>query len=281
MPNWLFRPDRTDVALCVARQRLPQWKAGHPRVPRKATRRWMLDSGGFSELQKHGRWTVSPEQYAGEVEMWCEHIGEPDVIAIQDWMCERAIREGGTYHGIDFAGTGLSVREHLERTVQSAVDLTALMPRRRLLKVLQGDTLADYLLCADLYEQAGFNLTAEPVVGLGSVCRREDTAEIVAIVSELAIRGFRLHGFGVKTGIHRYGHLLYSADSTAWSTAARMDAYHGRPTGMPADHAHRGGSRNCANCFDYAVRWYDRHIERMETEPVQATLFEDVAGLVA
>ncbi len=80
----------------------------------------------------------------------------------------------------------------------------------------------DYLDCVRLYASAGIDLAALPRVGLGSVCRRQSTAEIAVIVAALARRGLRLHGFGVKTGgLHLYGHQLASADSMAWSYTAR------------------------------------------------------------
>ena len=47
----------------------------------------------------------------------------------------------------------------------------------------------DYLACADLYAAEGIDLAALPLVGLGSVCRRQSTGEIAAIVAALARRG--------------------------------------------------------------------------------------------
>ena len=112
--------------------------------------------------------------------------------------------------------------------------------------MVQGWRLADYLACLELYASAGVDLAALPRVGLGSVCRRQSTAEIAVIVTELARRGLRLHGFGVKTGgLHLYGHLLASADSMAWSYAAR------RAPALPGCTGHQ----NCANCLTYATRW--------------------------
>jgi hypothetical protein len=58
--------------------------------------------------------------------------------------------------------------------------------------VVQGWRLADYLACAELYAVAGVDLAALPLVGLGSVCRRQSTAEIAVIVGELARRGLKL-----------------------------------------------------------------------------------------
>ena len=49
------------------------------------------------------------------------------------------------------------------------------------------------------YERRGINLTAEPLVGLGSVCRRQATAEVHTLITALRERGItRLHGFGFK-----------------------------------------------------------------------------------
>lgn len=95
----------------------------------------------------------------------------------------------------------------------------------------------------------GVDLASLPTVGLGSVCRRQSSSEIAAIVTALAGRGIQLHGFGVKiTGLRRYGHLLTSFDSMAWSYAAR------RSPALPGCQTHR----NCANCLHYAARWRHR-----------------------
>ncbi|MEV6781950.1 hypothetical protein [Streptomyces sp. NPDC051098] len=113
--------------------------------------------------------------------------------------------------------------------------------------VLQGSSLSSYLACADLYAAAGVDLPHAPAVGLGSVCRRQATNEIGAIVTTLADRGMALHGFGVKIdGIARYGHLLASADSMAWSTGAR---YAPRMNGCTRR------AVKCQNCARYALRW--------------------------
>ncbi|MBQ1166450.1 hypothetical protein KBZ21_51530, partial [Streptomyces sp. A73] len=67
-----------------------------------------------------------------------------------------------------------------------------------------------------MYTDAGIDLAAEPIVGLGSVCRRQAPSEINEIVATLHSHGLRLHGFGVKTqGLSDYGPSLYSADSMA------------------------------------------------------------------
>ena len=109
------------------------------------------------------------------------------------------------------------------------------------------------------------DLAALPRVGLGSVCRRQSTAEIAVIVTELARRGLRLHGFGVKTGgLHLYGHRLTSADSMAWSYAAR------RAPALPGCTGHK----NCANCLTYATRWRAGVLGRYTARGHQGSLFD-------
>jgi hypothetical protein len=103
-------------------------------------------------------------------------------------------------------------------------------------------------------------------VGLGSVCRRQSTTEIAVIVTELARCGLRLHGFGVKTGgLHLYGHLLASADSMAWSYAAR------RQPALPGCTSHK----NCANCLTYATQWRHAVLGRYAVRGQQRSLFDD------
>jgi hypothetical protein len=101
----------------------------------------------------------------------------------------------------------------------------------------------------DRYAAAGVDLQALPLVGLGSVCRRQHTGEISRITATLAALGIRLHGFGIKRrGLADYADSLRSADSLAWSYAARR-----RPP-LPGCTAHR----NCANCARYALAWRQR-----------------------
>ena len=227
LPVWL---EQTTVPLFVSHRRL----ADRRRLPRAAGP-WALDSGAFSEIAESGRFTTTPVEYAHAVDRYATEIGRLEWAAIQDWMCEPFM----------VAKTGLSVHEHQRRTVASYLDLRSLAPHLPWVPVLQGYALADYLHCIDLYTTAGIDLTVVPLVGLGSVCRRQATAEIGALVAALADRRLRLHGFGVKTaGLHRYGHALASADSMAWSLAARR-----RPP-LPGC-----GHKNCANCLRYALAW--------------------------
>jgi hypothetical protein len=249
-PHWLWV---AGFPLFVSHRQLARRKSLRP-----ASCRWALDSGGFTELSMHGRWVTPAAAYAEAAAGYAGHVGGLDFAAPQDWMCEPQI----------IARTGLSVREHQERTVANYLELRALAPDLPFIPVVQGWQLTDYLYCLSLYQSAGVDLTALPRVGLGSVCRRQSTAEIAVIAGTLARRGLRMHGFGVKTGgLHLYGSRLASADSMAWSYAAR------REPPMPGCTGHK----NCANCLLYATAWRSRTLASFTARGHQETLFDSLA----
>jgi hypothetical protein len=246
-PHWLWQ---ARFPLFVSHRQLARRRG---RL-RPASCRWALDSGGFTELSLHGRWITPAADYAEAADRYAREAGGLDFAAPQDWMCEPAI----------LARTGLSVHEHQERTIASYLQLRSLAPHLPFIPVVQGWDLADYLACVDLYQAAGVDLAAQPLTGLGSVCRRQSTGQIAVIVTALANAGLNLHGFGIKTsGLHLYGHLLASADSMAWSYAARRE---------PALPGHR--HRNCANCLVYATTWRHRILTSAAARYCQPSLFD-------
>jgi hypothetical protein len=240
-PSWLTS---VTVPLFVSHRRL----AARRTLPRRARigcaksmpAPWALDSGGFSELSMFGQWRTTPAEYITAVVRYDAEIGHLDWAAPQDWMCESFI----------LARTRLTVAEHQARTVRSLQDLSDLWWRASdaddpFMPVLQGQTRDDYHRHAEAYYAAGIRLEDYPVVGLGSVCRRQGTREIAEIVAAFT-PWLALHGFGVKTsGLARFGHLLNSADSMAWSAAGR------RTPGCRPAH------KNEANCLGYALTWRD------------------------
>lgn len=257
-PSWL---GRVRVPLFVSDRRLRRYR----NLP-TASATWALDSGGFTELSTFGTWDngPTPTQYAARVRRYRDEIGHLAWAAPQDWMCEPFIT----------AKTGLTVAEHQARTVGNLLDLRAAAPDLPWAPVLQGYTVGQYLACVERYTAAGIDLTAEPLVGLGSVCRRQATNQAHEIVSHLRAAGIAgLHGFGVKTtGLLRYGHLLASADSLAWSFDARR---------KPALPGCQSRHINCANCPTYALDWRTHLLARLGSCPVQATLFDPSTGGVA
>jgi hypothetical protein len=267
-PSWLWE-DRAPFPLFVSHRRLARYLDLKP-----ATDGWALDSGGFTELKLFGRWTVSPAEYVVAVFRYDTEIGQLEWAAPQDWMCEPFIINGGKAGRQTFAGTHLSVAEHQRLTVANYLELTRLWgilaPDREspFMPVLQGWTFDDYHACKRMYEDAGVILECCPVVGLGSVCRRQGTGMVRDLVDSLSPQ-LALHGFGVKTkGLRESATRLLSADSLAWSFTAREEGIV-----LPG---HEGLHKTCANCLEYASLWRERllaGVDEVCQAPAQETLF--------
>lgn len=229
-PAWLARD--LGVPLLVSHRRL----AGRRSLPR-ATGPWALDSGGFTELSLYGRWRTDARAYVAAVRRYSEEIGQLDWAAGQDWMVESHVRER----------TGASLRTHQHRTVANYLQLRELAPELPFIATLQGQSVADYQRCADLYEQHGVDLAALPRIGVGSICRRQNSGEVEQIVRSLAGRGLRLHTFGAKVlGLARYADAICSSDSLAWSFRGR------HIPGCSPSH------RSESNCVHFALAWHTR-----------------------
>lgn len=249
-PGWLADPRFATVPLFVSRRSL----TGRRSFPR-AVGSWALDSGGFTELSLHGRWTLSAREYVAEVRRFRDEVGGLAWAAPQDWMCEPAM----------LAKTGLSVDEHQRRSVANFLELRELAPELPIVPVLQGWNVVEYWRCADLYQAAGVDLRRLPLVGVGTVCRRQGTGAASTILRTLASDGTRLHGFGFKVhGIRASLRDLTSADSLAWSVHARRRPPlegHDRPgPGRPKGHG------NCANCPEYALAWREELLAGVERD---------------
>ena len=179
---------------------------------------------------------MSASEYARRVQMYVDETGKLDWAAPQDWMCEATALKR----------TGLTVKEHQRLTVENFLELRDLLGMV-VIPVLQGWEHDEYLECVDLYEKSGVDLTLEPVVGVGSICRRGANSAITKIIQSL--QPLKLHGFGVKGDCYLANiDLLVSADSMAWSRSARYQP----PLEGCTSH------QNCANCRIYALRWREK-----------------------
>lgn len=226
---------RTGVPLCVSYGRLRRRR----RLP-DPLGEIFLDSRGFSEIAQHGRYTFKPSEYAEFVERAAAQWGPKLCHAsVMDWMCEPWM----------LAKTGMTVARHQQLTVNSWIALNGINNELPWLPVLQGYTPDEYLACAELYRRhAGVDLRKLPLVGLGSVCRRQAMTDAAEIVTGLVAAGFRnLHAFGFKIngllGKNSLCLLLKSADSMAWSFDGRR---------------HDGVS---ANSLEYALGWRRRVVK--------------------
>lgn len=203
-PSDAARVDSAFVSVNRLRNRRSDFKVGD----------WIMDSGAFSTILTHGGYPEPPEVYAAQIKRW-SRCGNLLAAVSQDYMCEAHM----------LAITGMTIAEHQRLTIERYDELRAcdtggvyVMP------VLQGYAPADYV---SHLEQYGDRLGHGAWVGVGSVCKRNgDVGAIEAVL--LAIKqarpDLRLHGFGIKTtalGSRLVRELLHTADSMAWSFAAR------------------------------------------------------------
>lgn len=175
---------------------------------------WMMDSGAFTEITTHGGYRDAPEVYAGQVMRWSTN-GSLVAAVFQDYMCEPFVLQK----------TGLSIADHQRLTIERYDALYALCGAI-ILPVLQGYLPQHY---AQHLKEYGARLALGAWVGVGSVCKRNGSPRDMAAVLRAikTIRpDLRLHGFGAKTtalASTDVRALLFSADSMAWSYAARRD----------------------------------------------------------
>ena len=211
-----------------------------------AVREWIMDSGAFTKVNKHGGYPDEPENYAEQVNRW-GRCGQMVAAVSEDYMCEPFVLER----------TGKTVHEHQALTVERYERISK-AARYYVMPVLQGYHPSEYVEHIHAY---GPLLRFGAWVGVGSVCKRNASPAAIEDVLTAIHRArpdLRLHGFGLKltalaSDVVRT--LLHSADSMAWSWNARIN---GRDGNDPAE-AHR-------------------YVERVRKQPVQRSLIADLLG---
>ena len=238
-PDWL---ERAGVPLFVSFREMNKRKRGYAAIAP-----WALDSGGFTELSGKGRWSFTAKQYARDVRSIMDRTPHMAFAAPMDWMCEPEV----------VAKTGLSVPDHQRRTIDNFIELKSIAPDVPWIPVLQGWTFEQYQWHADDYASRGIDLRREPLVGIGTVCRRQATMRASLIMNWLQSGDIRLHGFGFKTqGLISACQYLVSADSLAWSFDARRVK---KEYACPWGHKHK----KCVSCIDYALDWRARLLDKL------------------
>lgn len=175
---------------------------------------WIMDSGAFTTISKHGGYPEPVSEYAAQIKRWSGN-GKMLAAVAQDYMCEAHMLER----------TGLTVAEHQRLTIERYDDLLCCdVGGATIMPVLQGYQPQEYV---EHIRQYGARLTPGMWVGVGSVCKRNGNVSAIEEVLTVIHRerpDLRLHGFGLKSTALRSGlvvDLLHSADSMAWSFAAR------------------------------------------------------------
>ena len=244
-PPWLSIVDRPTLMVSLAT--MPS------RKHIEASKPWVLDSGGFTELLLHGKWRTTAKEHIAAITRIADQTPLMSWASPQDWMCEPHMLEK----------TGLSIAEHQRRTTANFLELRYLAPELPIIPVLQGWRPDDYNRHADDYIRHGIDLMTEPVVGVGSVCRRQATAEATTIFKRLHSDGLSLHAFGLKAlGLATSAKYLTSSDSMAWSFAARRQRTQcgalNQRTGEPL--------KSCNNCWHAAIDWHTKLVARINKE---------------
>lgn len=196
---------------------------------------WIMDSGAFTEVARHGGYREGVDAYAAQIARW-NSCGTLLAAVAQDWMCEPFV----------LAITGKTTAEHQRLTIERYDELLPLVDSY-VMPVLQGYRPAEYAAHVRDY---GGRLRPGAWVGVGSVCKRNATPDAIAAVLA-AVKGerpdLRLHGFGVKlTALAdpRIRALLWSADSMAWSFAARKNGRNANDHGEAVAYAERVAARS-------------------------------------
>lgn len=183
----------------------------------------LLDSQAFRILELHGEHQLTPAQYAATaacIARLCARV----VVVTQDYMCERYIFQKRYEH----TGVRFTVADHQRLTISryDALHYHASQHKLQVMPVLQGYAPAEYV---DHIRQYGRRLHKGMWVGVGSVCKRNGSPSAIRDVLYAISRArpdLRLHGFGLKKTALGWGWIrsaLYSADSMAWSYAARRE----------------------------------------------------------
>lgn len=223
--------------------------------PKRAVVRWVLDPGGYTSIERFGGWRGTDADYAASVNRWNRQLGGLLWTTARDWMCEPP----------HLKRTGLHVREHQRRTIASYLMLRDLC-EVPVLPVLQGWEERDYRIHVDMYQRAGVDLSAEPLVGIGSVCNRQDTAFASRLFQVLALEhGLTMHGFGLKSGAATCW--LASGDSMWWS-------YHARSAKIRLPDCRHRTCNQCAKwlriAYSRRLLTLNRHGSTMQMWPISA-----------
>jgi hypothetical protein len=221
-----------------------------------SVRRWMLDSGAFTQVTKFGDFIQTPEEYV-RLAVRFQDQGDLACIATQDYMCEPSV-----IAELQSQGRQASVRIHQRKTVERYIQIMDEAEKQGLkvpvMPVLQGwevDDYQDHLImysrmlsdlkyqrCRNLWKTpfldkphyyGGELLNADQWIGIGSTCKRNNNPEVVSQIldqlsecmGELAFTNSRIHLFGFKkTGLRQANikDRIYSADSFAYDFADRM-----------------------------------------------------------
>jgi hypothetical protein len=272
--SWLFRDDFAGVPVMISRGAFAtKASVAKPLRPFRRPRRPLatfdgLDVGAFALVSAYGDYPFDDATWAHDAGLLVEQIGRPRFVSPRDKMCEPWM----------LTKMGATVRENQDHTTRSVLELRRLRPDLPWLPVLQGWAPEDYERHADDYQRHGIDLVREPLVGIGSVCKRKGRELEAApeVFWRLQRRGIRCHAFGLAVrGLEELALAglvsadeqtpgVVSADSQAGLLMARRKGLllpgHGEPD---ASVGRERGHKNCATCPIFALGWRATVLQRI------------------
>lgn len=163
---------------------------------------WIMDSGAFSEIQKHGDFVHEKEEYLDLATKF-----NPLYFVSQDYL---------VFDGDNEA----EIKEKQKKTIERFSWFFS--KKQNVMPVIHGNTPRQYLDHLKAY-----NFPNGAYVGVGSLVPKGLGLKTWILEEIKSFRpDLKLHGFGLKkTELcnSRIRELIYSADSMAWSFAARMN----------------------------------------------------------
>lgn len=172
------------IAVCYSYaegKRLPAWKINN-------AKEIMLDSGGFSLLNKYGDYPFSTKDYVDWIHRMDEiNDGKVKYVAIRDYPCEPDITRKISM---------LSNVERIKKTVDNTIECMSYDIPGKWMPVLQGYIKQDYLACLQLLKDKDVDIG--DCIALGSMCRRTNIREIKDIFCSIQ-KGYsgKIHLFGL------------------------------------------------------------------------------------
>jgi len=210
----------------------------------------IIDSGSFTRI-KLGREVADYRRLIDTA-----IINDARIVFVPDYMCETNIRAIGGY----------SVETAIRRTTRNTIDMLKYAEKigfdtKRIGRVVQGWNVEDYIRHIDLMlKKKVIEDKKDCVIGIGSVCRRNATLNIVNIIKAIRKRlpNAYLHAFGVKGDTLPYiNRLVDSADSFAWA----IGSWHAKRDGRPVC-GRFGCEKNCVHCEEAVKIFYDKMIKK-------------------
>jgi len=182
----------------------------------------VIDAGGYNVQAAYMK-ANDVSEYADEIESSSEPFYPYSLDEYHEWL-QNHTDEFEWATAMDYACEDRfnelwSVEDRIEATFENTLKHFNKDPSYKVLPVLQGRSVEDYVEFYDRLEDHGIPTDH---LGLGTICRLSSEKRIANLEQKVRERTDvdRLHGFGVKIEAFKHGAEFDSADSQAWVYSA-------------------------------------------------------------